>query len=195
INHAGSKLPEFKPNSGGESSASGDPSARVSLFYRPNESHLIKAALGNYNQSPKPHGVLSDTAEGSQLASTKAAHYMIGYELYNDLGLHVDIQSYFNYRWDIPCMNNQENPQWENSGLGRSYGIELLIRTPRTERFSGWLSYTLSRSEENLQGTYHLIDQDQSHNIQLVNSFFLPKLWKIGTKIHYTTGNPFTPLL
>ncbi len=194
LTHDGTVFPSLAPDGGGNSGVSGDPSLRFSLTYRISEQHLLKTALGNYNQSPKPHGILSYTTAGaSTLPSTKAAHYMIGYELLSDRGFSFDIEGYYNKRWDI-ASNSEDTAMWDNSGLGRSYGMELLLRRERTERFSGWLSYTLSRSEENLDGTYYVIDDDQTHNIQLVSSFFLPKRWEIGTKLLYTTGNPTTPL-
>ena len=36
-------------------------------------------------------------------------------------------------------------------GDGRAYGLELMLRK-KTGRLSGWLSYTLSRTEKNIDG-------------------------------------------
>ena len=39
-------------------------------------------------------------------------------------------------------------PPFKSGGEGRSYGLELIMKHEFTERFFGWLAYTLSRSEQ-----------------------------------------------
>jgi hypothetical protein len=42
---------------------------------------------------------------------------------------------------------------------------------------------------------WFLFDKDQTHNLQLVASWKLPRRWEVGTRIRYVTGNPITPQL
>ncbi len=208
LQHSGTVYPAFSEGSGGSSGVSGELAVRLAMTYRFNDQNLVKMALGNYNQSPKPIAEAIDQERGDPtLPTTKAAHYTLGYE-WNSGNYSVDIQGYFNNRWNIPYNLNSEIPtanengviipgdssyNWFSDGTGRSYGLELLIRRARTEHFTGWLSYTLSRGEEKNLQDYYPIDYDQTHNLQLLGNFFLPKLWEIGGKFHYTTGNPTTP--
>ena len=36
--------------------------------------------------------------------------------------------------------------------------------------------------------------RDQTHNLQLILSYKLPKEWQAGAKVRYVSGNPFTPV-
>lgn len=209
LQHSGTVYPAFTEGSGGSSGVSGDPSVRLAMTYQFNEKHLVKLALGNYNQTPKPFAKAIDQEHGDPgLPTTKATHYTLGYEL-NSGNYSLDIQGYYNNRWNIPYNFANETVSklseegtfiradssyiWSEDGVGRSYGVELLLKRSRTEHFSGWLAYTLSKSEEKTSDEYHPIDFDQTHNLQLLGNIYLPKLWEIGGKFHYTTGNPTTP--
>ncbi len=196
LRYSGTMFPAFKSETGGNTDISGDPSIRFGIKYRINNKHLVKMGLGNYNQSPKPDGIgLSTENKNSIFSSTKAAHYVLGYECDLLNRLKLDIQGYYNRRWDIPFKSEDDSTSaWGQSGKGRSYGIEFLLRHHRTEHFSGWLSYTLSRSEEKTVSDFTPIDHDQTHNIQFTGTCFLPAKFSVSTKFHYTSGNPVTPV-
>ena len=42
---------------------------------------------------------------------------------------------------------------------------------------------------------WFLFDKDQTHNLQLVASWKLPRRWDVGCRVRYVTGNPITPQL
>ncbi|MCP4337394.1 MAG: TonB-dependent receptor [Desulfobulbaceae bacterium] len=174
----------------------GNPSLRLAMKYRFNKKHQIKMALGNYSQTPKPLGIVLYASNANpSLPSTKAAHYTAGHEWAITDRVDLDIQMYYNRRWDIPFEESfDDTTVWSEGGEGRSYGAEMLLRRSRSKNFSGWLAYTLSRSEEKERGDHKVIDNDQTHNLQLAGTFFLPSRWAIGTKFLYTTGSPTTPL-
>ena len=72
----------------------------------------------------------------------------------------------------------------------RSYGLELMIRRPATERLHGWLSYTWSQNQRALGGG--LIgpsDWDQRHVLNLVLGYRLG-LTTLGARGHLNTGRP-----
>ena len=55
-------------------------------------------------------------------------------------------------------------------------------------------------ANSNFRGTWDptqwfLFDKDQTHNLQLVASWKLPRRWELGTRVRYVTGNPTTPQL
>ncbi|MTI40373.1 TonB-dependent receptor [Fulvivirga lutimaris] len=84
---------------------------------------------------------------------------------------------------------------------GRSYGIEFLIKK-NTEPVTGWLSYFYSKTENKTTGDfgveqinnnkYFPSDFDRPHNINLMTSFKLSRLWTLSTTFNYSSGRPVT---
>ena len=80
-------------------------------------------------------------------------------------------------------------------GDGRAYGIEFLLKK-RTGKFTGWVSYTLSRSEklfdEINNNTWFSAKQDRIHDFSIVASYQLtPRVVVSGTWVYFT-GNAVT---
>jgi hypothetical protein len=86
--------------------------------------------------------------------------------------------------------------QYANAGLGRAYGLEVLLRHEVTRNFFGWLAYTLNRSEQRRAGgsDYRLTTFDQTHILTAVASYRLPLGFELGARMRYVTGRPTTPL-
>ncbi|MCG8424750.1 MAG: TonB-dependent receptor [Proteobacteria bacterium] len=91
----------------------------------------------------------------------------------------------------------------ENRGRGRAYGMEILVRasrgTPGTAGNAiGWLSYTLSRSlrrDDPARYTeYRPYVLDQPHVLTALGSLAITDKWRLGTRVRYVTGNPYTPV-
>ncbi|MGM0443329.1 MAG: TonB-dependent receptor domain-containing protein, partial [Fibrobacterota bacterium] len=203
--HEGSLLPEFADYDFDNTvDISGDPSLRISTRYQLKEDHTLKAAVGNYNQTPKPDGQAIHPDWGNpHLPTTKAAHYVAGWEWgLTDL-IFMDLQGFYNTQWDIPRLqDNSEITNEQGAGdlfvadkEGRTFGMELMLRHNQGERFFGWLAYTLSRSErwDNIKEEYVLFDKDQTHNFQILGSWRLKKNWEVGGRVVYVTGNPDSP--
>ncbi len=81
------------------------------------------------------------------------------------------------------------------SGIGRAYGIEFLLRK-KTGKFTGWLSYTFSRTERQIQsinqGNWYPARQDATHDIALVLIYDINKRWTLSSTFVYRTGNAVT---
>ena len=72
----------------------------------------------------------------------------------------------------------------------RSYGMELLIRRPASERLHGWLAYTLSQNQRALGGgVIGPSDWDQRHILNLVLGYRLGR-YTLGGRAHLNTGRP-----
>jgi hypothetical protein len=76
---------------------------------------------------------------------------------------------------------------------GRSMGIDALVRWPQTERWGGWIAYSL------LDGTIDVTDVgrissevDVTHSLTAVGTYTLGS-WQLGSTVRYATGRPFTP--
>ncbi len=88
------------------------------------------------------------------------------------------------------------------NGIGRAYGVELLLRK-QSGKLTGWLSYTLSRSERKVegpsretsinQGEWYLANYDKLHDVSVVANFQISKKWDVGGAFVYQSGRPYTP--
>jgi hypothetical protein len=80
-------------------------------------------------------------------------------------------------------------------GKGRAYGIEWLLRK-KTGRLTGWLSYTLSKTEKKINGInedrWYNARQDRTHDIAIVGSYQLSRKWTISATWVFYTGDAVT---
>jgi carboxypeptidase-like protein/TonB-dependent receptor-like protein len=80
-------------------------------------------------------------------------------------------------------------------GIGRAYGLELYLAKKRG-KFTGWLSYTLSRTERKIDGinnnNWYVANQDQTHNVAVVGIYKFNKKWTFSANWVYNTGNAVT---
>lgn len=80
-------------------------------------------------------------------------------------------------------------------GQGRAYGIELFFKK-RYGRFNGWVGYTLSRTERQVDGinnnNWYPTRYDRTHDVSLVGMYDLSKRWTVSAIWVYNTGNAVT---
>lgn len=94
--------------------------------------------------------------------------------------------------------NQQANEKLEGellSGIGRAYGLELLFKK-KTGRFTGWVSYTLSRTERKIDGindnNWYLAKQDRTHDLSLVGIYDITPKLSVSALFVFYTGNAIT---
>jgi hypothetical protein len=79
---------------------------------------------------------------------------------------------------------------------GRAVGLEVLVRRPLTKRFTGWLSYTLSRTERDSyyggRWIRRLSEFDRPHVVNLVLAADLGKRWRAGARVVGYSGLPYS---
>lgn len=80
-------------------------------------------------------------------------------------------------------------------GKGRAYGIEFLMKK-KAGKFTGWLSYTLSKTERKINGinnnNWYNARQDRTHDIALVGSYQLNRKWTLSASWVFYTGDAVT---
>jgi len=87
-------------------------------------------------------------------------------------------------------------------GESRAYGLEVLLRK-NTGKLTGWLSYTLSKSEQRVpgrtpietginNGAWYNTPYDRTHDLSITASYQHSKKWSFGTNFIYQTGRPTT---
>jgi hypothetical protein len=80
-------------------------------------------------------------------------------------------------------------------GKGRAYGIEVLAKK-KSGKFTGWVSYTLSRTERLIEGInngqWYNARQDRTHDLSIVAMYQLTTRWNVSALFVYGTGNAVT---
>ncbi|WP_276483948.1 TonB-dependent receptor [Paraflavitalea pollutisoli] len=80
-------------------------------------------------------------------------------------------------------------------GSGKAYGLELFFQK-RTGRLSGWIGYTLSRSERTFaelnDGKPYPYRYDRTHDLSVVANYQLNRKWSSSLVFVYGTGNALT---
>lgn len=94
--------------------------------------------------------------------------------------------------------NTQANELLEGEllyGQGRAYGIEMILKK-KTGRFTGWVGYTLSRSERQIDGinnnNWYAARQDRTHDISIVTIYDITPKLAISALFVFYTGNAVT---
>jgi TonB-dependent Receptor Plug Domain len=90
-------------------------------------------------------------------------------------------------------------PSWESAivtgAKGRAYGIETMLKK-EAKRYSGWISYTLSKSERQSNfvnnGLWYPFKYDRKHNLNLTGVYKMKKNWQMGFSFIYQTGARLT---
>lgn len=80
-------------------------------------------------------------------------------------------------------------------GEGRAYGAEFLLKKI-TGKFTGWIGYTLSKSERKIaginNGEWYNARQDRTHDLSVVAMYALTNRWSLSGLFVYNTGNAVT---
>ncbi|MFQ5561674.1 MAG: TonB-dependent receptor plug domain-containing protein, partial [Nitrospinota bacterium] len=166
---------------------------RFSMKYKLSDPTTLKMAAGWFYR--QPDDVEIDEVFGNpDLRTERSRQLVVGVERdLNKLGL-LDLQLFYNALDHLAVEDDEKN--YTSNGKGRIWGLELLHRFPEKGKVTGWLSYTLSRSERKdvRTGRYYVHNYDQTHIVSLLASYHLSASWKLGTRVRYVTGNPYTPV-
>ncbi len=101
------------------------------------------------------------------------------------------MQNQIDYRDGANVLNNTPLDPKLLFGTGRAYGLELSFKK-KTGKFTGWVSYTLSRSEIQILGInnndWYASRQDHTHDLSVVAIYQLNKKWQISSDFVFYTG-------
>jgi len=174
---------------------------RLAVFFQAHPQVLLKGAVGLYHQPPDYRsGQLLEKFGNPELKAEGARQYMLGTEVRFTDAISLDVQLYYKDLFDQVRStlgdtsgvvdSGVSTPPYLNTGHGRSYGAEVLLRHALTRNFFGWVSYSLSRTERDLSGgqSYGLSQFDQPHNLVVMASYKLPYDFIVGAKVRYTSG-------
>jgi TonB family protein len=173
-----------------------DASPRLAVRWEPVRGTVFKAAYGVYEQVPKAT-MVSPTFGNPGLEPERARHYIVGAEQQLTRLVRVTVNGFYNARDSVAVPSARvlgisdgtfQLEKYNNQGVGRSYGVDFLLRHELSKSFFGWVAYTLSRSENKDQpaGAWTLFPYDQTHILTVVAQYRLP--WHLPFREWSRTG-------
>lgn len=110
------------------------------------------------------------------------------------------IQNRVDYIDGAELIANNAIEQVVLSGKGRSYGLEFMLRK-NTGKFNGWISYTISRAEQQTpgrtpeeiginNGNWYRSSYDKLHNLSVTSMYTLNQKWNFGALFSLQSGQP-----
>ncbi len=190
---------------------------RFTVSYAINDNQSVKAG---YNRMTQYMQLVSNTASPTPLdVWTPSDNYIkpqiadqvgIGYfRNFNNGNYTLEVESYYkkvknriDYIDGADLIANEAIEQVILNGEMRSYGLELLVRK-NVGKLNGWVSYTLSRSEQRTpgrtateiginNGNWYRSAYDKTHNLAVTGSYQLNEKWTFGSSFTLQTGQPVT---
>lgn len=190
---------------------------RAAIAYQLYENTSLKASYNRMVQylqlisntsSPTPLDIW--TPSDSFIKPQIADQWAIGYfqNLQNNR-YSLEVESYFklvknriDYIDGANLIANEAIEQVILNGKMRSYGLELLLRK-NGGQWTGWISYTLSRSEQQTpgrtaaepginQGNWYASVYDKTHNLAVTSSYKFSDKWNFSANFALQSGQPVT---
>jgi len=186
------------------------PEPRFTISYNFIPNHSFKLAYSRNSQSihqlsnsaigfPTDIWVLSSNNIKPQIADQVSLGYYVSFWKNH---FEASVEGYYKHMYNqIDYRNGAElvaNEEVEGDllyGTGRAYGAEFYLKM-NVWKMSGWISYTLARSERLIPGVnfdkYYSAKQDRTHDLSIVLIYqIIPRLSVSATFVYYT-GNAVT---
>ncbi|MFD2917052.1 TonB-dependent receptor [Psychroserpens luteus] len=190
---------------------------RLGLSYQLNEVSSIKAS---FTKSTQYLHLLSNTSSvtpldvwtpsGKYIKPQRSTQYAIGYyKNFKDNTYALELETYYktidnriDYIDGSDLIGNNNIETEILNGEARAYGLEVLLRKNKG-KFTGWLAYTLSKSEQRTlggqaggpginKGNWYNTPYDRTHDISLTGIYKLNDKWSLSSNLVFQTGRPVT---
>lgn len=182
---------------------------RFSLSYTLNENNSLKAAYTRNTQNlhlitnsvttnPTDKWIMNTNIIKPEIGDQVSFGY---FHNFNDNMFEFSAETYYKSmqnQIDYKDNADERSPVIETQllyGKGRAYGLELLLKKNQG-KLTGWLGYTLSRTEKQIDGInqneWYAARQDRTHDISVVTMYDISKRWNVSAVWVYQTGNAIT---
>ncbi|PTT40918.1 hypothetical protein DBR28_05045 [Chryseobacterium sp. HMWF028] len=185
---------------------------RISANYRINEVSSVK---GGYSRNTQNLHLLSNSNSGNPTDQWIGSSYTIKPEIADQISLGYS-RNFNNNNYELNAeiyykdMKNQID--FKNGaqigfdtgadvesellfGKGRAYGLELIAKK-KSGKLTGWISYTLSKTERKINGInnneWYNARMDKTHDLSIVATYQLNPKWSFSGLFVYSTGNAVT---
>ncbi len=178
------------------------------------QTHETSSVKGSYNRMVQYLHLISNTTASNPLdvwnpSSNNinpqlADQFTLGYfkDIGKDRKYEVSVEGYFrrtqnqiDYIDGADLLINRYLEGDLLSGQGRAYGIETYFQK-KTGQFTGWVSYTLGRSELKVEGInrgeWYETRYNQTHNLKVAGFYDINERWSASGNFVYTSGTPTT---
>ncbi|NRB52890.1 MAG: TonB-dependent receptor [Saprospiraceae bacterium] len=183
---------------------------RLSLNYELTRGQSIKAGYNRMYQylhlisnttSPTPLDIW--TPSDIFLEPQRADQVSIGYtnsSVFKSVGLTVEtfykqLDNVTNFVDGADLLFTENLETEVIQGKGQAYGLELLIEK-NVGKLTGWLAYTLARSEQEIPGINNgqvfPTNYDQTHELNIVGAYQLNPRWEFSGSWVFGSGRPVT---
>lgn len=184
-----------------------NPEPRISASYVLNEVSSIK---GGYTRNTQSLHLISNSTTSNPTDKWVASNNIIKPEISDQISLgyvrslkndqfEFSVETYYkkmqnkiDYRDGADVLSNAAIEPELLFGQGRAYGLEFLFRK-KAGKFTGWVSYTLARTEIQIDGVnsnqWYAARQDRTHDLSVVGIYQLSKKWTLSADFVYYTGN------
>lgn len=190
---------------------------RLSINYQFNENQSFQASYNRMVQylqlisntsSPTPLDIW--TPSGTYIKPQIADQIAIGYfRKFKEGAYSAEVSSFYkevqnrlDYIDGANLIANKAIEQVLLNGQLRSYGLELMLKK-NEGKLTGWISYTLSKSEQQTpgrtpeetginNGEWYNTAYDKVNNLAVTGSYYLNQKWTFGANFIYQTGQPTT---
>ncbi len=190
---------------------------RAAVSYALNDNESVKTSYNRMVQylqlvsntaSPTPLDIWtpSDNFIKPQISDQVALGYFRNFHN-DDYSLELEtfyktVKNRIDYIDGADLIANEHVEQILLNGKQRAYGLEMLLRK-NTGKLSGWIAYTLSRSEQQTpgrtaaetginNGEWYKTGYDKLHNLAVTASYDLNPKWSFGANFALQSGQPVT---
>jgi hypothetical protein len=187
-----------------------NPEPRLSISYQLNDKSSFKAA---YSRNTQHLHLLSNSTTTNPTDSWIGNSYNIKPEIadqlsagyfrnFKDNSYEFSVEAYYKDMQNQVDFKNGADintvPDVESEllfGVGRAYGLELLFKK-KTGKFTGWVSYTLSKTERRIEGinnnNWYNAKQDRRHDLAIIGTYQVNQKWSVASNFVLYTGNAVT---
>ncbi len=184
-------------------------SPRLNLAYKVAPELTVRAAWGDYYQSPVYQQLEYSTASDTNTQSQRAIHYMIGgdYKIISDvenrefLNLKIEVfhKTYTDLISSTVSSSGRIYYSRKNDAVGRASGADFYLAYSMPG-LSGWISYSYLTADQKLTakdtlGYYFPRNTDQRNTLAAVADIDLGRSWSMNVRLVYGSGYPYTPLI
>ncbi len=210
LNSDGSIKDTIKSNSGQIVKTYVIPEPRISASYVLTDVSSIKASYSRNSQflhlisnsttsNPTDKWVPSNNIIKPEIADLGSLGYFRNFKNnayeFSAETYYKNMQNQIDYRDGANVLNNDPIEPKLLFGQGRAYGLELYLRKVRG-KFTGWVSYTLSRTEIQIDGInsnkWYPARQDRTNEVSVVGIYQATKKLTLSATFVYYTGDAVT---
>ena len=185
---------------------------RITANYRINEVSSVK---GGYSRNTQNLHLLSNSSSGNPTDQWIGSSYSVKPEIadqisvgysrnFNNNNYELNAEIYYKSMQNQIDFKNGAQIGFSTAsdvesellfGKGRAYGLELIAKK-KSGRLTGWISYTLSKTERKIDGInnneWYNARMDKTHDLSVVATYQLNSKWTLSGLFLYSTGNAVT---